>query len=54
MSETTAQDPSVLVEQGRSLHRQGRIEEAERLYTQALAADEFCAEAHQLLAVIAG
>src|SRR5689334_1253970 len=47
-------DPLDLVEAGRRLHRAGQLEDAERLYAQALAADEECAEAHQLMAVIAG
>lgn len=54
MSDAGAQSATDLVEAGRTLHRQGRIEEAEQLYAQALAADEFCADAHQLMAVIAG
>lgn len=43
-----------LVEEGRALHRAGRLEDAERRYQEALSNDEECAEAHQLLAVIAG
>ena len=43
-----------LIESGRTLHREGRLDEAERLYAQALARDANCAEAHDLLAVIAG
>jgi protein O-GlcNAc transferase len=54
MSDAAARSPTDLVEQGRALHREGRLEEAERLYSQALAADEDCAEAHQLMAVLAG
>lgn len=54
MSGAAASSPADLVEQGRVLHRQGRLDDAERLYAQALAADEDCAEAHQLMAVIAG
>src|SRR5579872_4814393 len=54
MPASDSQDPVELVEAGRLLHRAGQIEDAERLYAQALAADEECAEAHQLMAVIAG
>ena len=54
MSDTATRSPADLVEQGRTLHREGRLDEAERLYAEALAADEDCAEAHQLMAVIAG
>ena len=54
MSEAGANSPADLVEQGRALHRQGRLDDAERLYARALAADEDFAEAHQLMAVIAG
>jgi Flp pilus assembly protein TadD len=43
-----------LIEAGRSLHRAGRLEDAERLYAEALAQDAECAEAHELLAVLAG
>ncbi len=43
-----------LTENGRVLHRAGRLEDAERLYRQALALDPDHAEAHQLLAVLAG
>jgi predicted O-linked N-acetylglucosamine transferase (SPINDLY family) len=45
--------PAELVEQGRAHHREGRLDEAERLYRQALDADEEFAEAHQLMAVLA-
>jgi protein O-GlcNAc transferase len=54
MSEVDARIPTDLVEAGRTLHRAGKLEEAERLYAQALAQDADCAEAHQLMAVIAG
>jgi predicted O-linked N-acetylglucosamine transferase (SPINDLY family) len=54
MSEVDARGPAGLVEAGRALHRAGKLEEAGRLYAQALAQDADCAEAHQLLAVIAG
>ncbi|HXP72904.1 MAG TPA: tetratricopeptide repeat protein [Stellaceae bacterium] len=54
MSDAAALSPTDLVEQGRALHRAGRLDEAESLYAKALAQDEDCAEAHQLLAVIAG
>lgn len=54
MSDAATRSPADLVEQGRALHREGRLDEAERLYAQALAADEEYAEAHQLMAVIAG
>lgn len=54
MSEAGANSPADLVEQGRALHRLGRLDDAERLYARALAADEDFAEAHQLMAVIAG
>jgi len=49
-------EPSLaeLIETGRVLHRRGRLDEAERIYTQALARDGDCAEAQDLLAVIAG
>lgn len=43
-----------ITESGRALHRAGRLDEAERLYRQALALDPDHAEAHQLLAVLAG
>ena len=46
--------PAELIESGRTLHRQGRLDDAERLYTEALARDAESAEAHDLLAVIAG
>jgi protein O-GlcNAc transferase len=49
-----ASSPSALVEEGRALHRAGNLDAAEQLYKQALALDENCAEAHQLMAVIAG
>jgi protein O-GlcNAc transferase len=54
MTEVDARSPIDLVEAGRTLHRAGQLEEAERLYAQALARDEDCAEAHELKAVIAG
>src|SRR5215472_18182440 len=54
MPEAGTQSPADLVEQGRILHRAGRVDEAERLYAQALAHDQDFAEAHQLMAVIAG
>jgi predicted O-linked N-acetylglucosamine transferase (SPINDLY family) len=54
MSASESSDPAELVEAGRLLHRAGRLEDAERLYAQALAADEDFADAHQLMAVIAG
>ena len=50
----TQPSPADLIESGRALHRQGRLDEAERLYAQALAGDGESAEAHDLLAVIAG
>ncbi|HKX10380.1 MAG TPA: tetratricopeptide repeat protein [Stellaceae bacterium] len=46
--------PGELVEQARALHRAGNLDAAEGLYREALAQDEEHAEAHQLLAVIAG
>ena len=46
--------PADLVEQGRALHRAGDLDAAERLYRRALAEDPDTAEAHQLLAVMAG
>jgi len=46
--------PGDLIESGRAFHRQGRLDDAERLYSQALARDGESAEAHDLLAVIAG
>ncbi len=49
-----ATGPAPLTENGRVLHRAGRLEEAEQLYRQALALDPDHAEAHQLLAVLAG
>jgi protein O-GlcNAc transferase len=49
-----ASSPADLVERGRALHRSGSVEAAEQLYKEALAQDEDYAEAHQLLAVIAG
>ena len=54
MSDAAAQSAADLVEEGRALHREGNLEAAERHYRQALAQDEELAEAHQLLAVIAG
>ena len=54
MSDAAALSANDLVERGRALHREGRLDEAERLYAQALEADEYCAEAHQLMAVLAG
>jgi protein O-GlcNAc transferase len=54
MSDVDTRSPTDLVEAGRTLHRAGKLEEAEQLYAQALARDADCAEAHQLLAVIAG
>lgn len=54
MAEADRRGPEDLIEQGRLLHRAGRVEEAERLYAQALAQDQDFAEAHQLMAVIAG
>ena len=50
----TQSNPADLIESGRALHRQGRLDDAERLYTEALARDAESAEAHDLLAVIAG
>jgi len=49
-----APSPNDLVEQGRALHRAGDLDAAEPLYKRALALDENCAEAHQLMAVMAG
>jgi len=43
-----------LTEDGRLLHRAGRLDDAERLYRQALALEPEHAEAHHLLAVLAG
>jgi protein O-GlcNAc transferase len=43
-----------LVAEGRALHREGKLDAAEQHYLRALAQDEEFAEAHQLLAVIAG
>jgi len=43
-----------LVARGRALHHEGNLDDAARLYTQALVEDEEYADAHQLLAVIAG
>jgi predicted O-linked N-acetylglucosamine transferase (SPINDLY family) len=54
MSEADTSSATDLVERGRLLHREGNLAAAERLYRQALMRDEDCAEAHQLLAVIAG
>ena len=45
---------AALVEEGRLMHKAGQLDAAERHYRQALAQDEDFAEAHQLLAVIAG
>jgi protein O-GlcNAc transferase len=61
MSDSKQQDPGAatptpldLVEQGRVLHRAGNLDAAAELYRRALEADADSAEAHQLLAVIAG
>ena len=54
MSQADPRSPEDLVEEGRVLHRAGRVDEAERLYAQALAQDQDFADAHQLMAVIAG
>ena len=43
-----------LTEDGRLLHRAGRLDDAERLYRQALTLEPEHAEAHHLLAVLAG
>ena len=51
---TGAVDPTALVEQGRVLHRAGDLDAAAVLYRRALDGDADSAEAHQLLAVIAG
>lgn len=46
-------DAQVLIEQGRQLHRQGRLAEAEALYRQAHAVDPDNADAMHLLGVLA-